>query len=101
MSMLLGPLSETISIVSLRDCALAEEMTDGPETAAVAANAVADLRKSRRFMTNLPMELSGYPQRSCQIRAVPDFEVNALNFIDKIQMMPFSAGGKSLGYCIQ
>jgi hypothetical protein len=51
--MLLGPLSETISSVSLRACALAGEKIAGAVTAAPAAAAV-DFRKSRRFIWKLP-----------------------------------------------
>ena len=51
MSRLLGPPSETISSVSERASALAEEITDGMAgSAAPAANPETDLRKSRRFM---------------------------------------------------
>src|SRR5436190_21658271 len=48
MSILLGPLSETMSSVSCRDCALAEEKMAGAVTAP--ATAAVDFRKSRRFM---------------------------------------------------
>src|SRR5579864_2861050 len=50
MSRLFGPLSETMSSVSWRDCALAGDHTAGAETALAAVNAVIDLRNSRRFM---------------------------------------------------
>src|SRR3954469_19071326 len=53
MSRLFGPFSVTRSRVSLRDCACAER-TAGAETAALAASAEADLRKSRRFIENSP-----------------------------------------------
>ena len=52
--MLLGPLSETISSVSWRDCALAGEKIAGAET--MPATAAVDFRKSRRFMGS-PLEL--------------------------------------------
>ena len=52
--MLFGPLSETISSVSCRDCALAGEKIAGVGKAALAATADADLRKSRRFMVSPP-----------------------------------------------
>ncbi len=51
--MLLGPLSETIKSVSARDCAFADEMTDGAAIP-VAARAVVDFRNSRRFIEKLP-----------------------------------------------
>jgi hypothetical protein len=54
MSRLLGPLSETISRVSWRDCALAGENTAGADTAVLAARADADFRKSRRFIEASP-----------------------------------------------
>src|SRR3954467_8120737 len=54
MSMLLGPLSETISSVSWRDCALAGDQMAGADTAPPAANADADFRKSRRFIKPSP-----------------------------------------------
>src|SRR6266852_6351330 len=60
MSRLLGPLSETISYVSARVCALAGEKTAGAVTAVLAATAVIDLRNSRRFMAtsrNYPWEI--------------------------------------------
>src|SRR5262245_20096258 len=68
MSMLLGPLSETMSNVSCRDCALAGENTAGAAGSTLpAAKAVIDFRNSRRFIGNLP---NGCPeevtQRSCQ-----------------------------------
>ena len=47
--MLFGPLSETISSVSWRDCALAGEKIAGAE-AMLPASAAVDFRKSRRFM---------------------------------------------------
>jgi hypothetical protein len=50
MSMLLGPLSETISKVSWRDCALAGDQMAGAPTMPAPANAVIDLRNSRRFI---------------------------------------------------
>jgi hypothetical protein len=56
--MLLGPLSETISSVSLRACALAGEKIAGAVTAAPATAAV-DFRKSRRFMDSPSWSNSG------------------------------------------
>jgi hypothetical protein len=51
MSMLFGPLSETMSRVSWRACALAGDHTAGAAGSALpAATAVTDLRKSRRFI---------------------------------------------------
>src|SRR6201997_4066636 len=51
MSILLGPLSETMSNVSWRDCALAGDQIAGAAGSTLpAANAVIDLRNSRRFM---------------------------------------------------
>ena len=52
--MLFGPLSETISSVSWRDCAFAEDQIAGAETAPPAATAVTDFRKSRRFIFGSP-----------------------------------------------
>src|ERR1700749_530477 len=54
MSTLLGPLSETISRVSCRDCALAGDQTAGADTMLAPASAVIDLRNSRRFMMVSP-----------------------------------------------
>ena len=54
--MLFGPLSETISSVSWRDCALAGEKIAGAETMLAPATAAVDFRKSRRFMGS-PLEL--------------------------------------------
>ena len=48
--MLFGPLSETISSVSCRACALAGDQIAGAVTAPPAATAPADFKKSRRFM---------------------------------------------------
>ena len=48
--MLFGPLSETISSVSCRACALAGDKIAGAVTAPLAATAPADFKKSRRFM---------------------------------------------------
>ena len=48
--MLFGPLSETISSVSCRACALAGEKIAGAVTAPLATTAPADFKKSRRFM---------------------------------------------------
>src|ERR1700730_1823165 len=54
MSMLLGPLSETMSSVSWRDCALAGDQTAGAAgSTPPAAIAVTLLRNSRRFIGNL------------------------------------------------
>src|SRR5712672_3538484 len=50
MSILFGPLSETMSSVSWRDCALAGENTAGADSAPAPAKAAVDLRKSRRRM---------------------------------------------------
>src|SRR5437868_4171274 len=71
MSILLGPLSETISSVSCRDCALAEEKMAGAVTAP--ATAAVDFRKSRRFMGSPPRARTDsvrgmLPQRSCQFQ---------------------------------
>jgi hypothetical protein len=52
MSILFGPLSETISKVSCRPCALAGEKIAGAATPTAAADAV--LRKSRRFIALSP-----------------------------------------------
>src|SRR5215510_12681905 len=68
MSMLFGPLSETISSVSWRDCALAGEKIAGADRTEPAASAVADLRNSRRFIeaSQLVIQSLGLlPQRSC------------------------------------
>src|ERR1700687_4299608 len=54
MSMLFGPLSETISSVSWRDCALAGDQIAGIGNMLPAATAVTDRRNSRRFIENLP-----------------------------------------------
>src|ERR1700680_2471314 len=68
MSMLLGPLSETMRSVSWRDCALAGAQTAGAAgSTPPAAIAVTLLRNSRRFIGNLHgNEHSGLPQTSCQ-----------------------------------
>src|SRR2546421_5768915 len=68
MSMLLGPLSETMRSVSWRDCALAGDQTAGAAgSTPPAAIAVTLLRNSRRFIGNLHgNEHSGLPQTSCQ-----------------------------------
>src|SRR5713101_4119784 len=51
MSMLLGPLSETMSSVSWRDCALAGDQIAGTAGRTLpAASAVIDCRNSRRFI---------------------------------------------------
>src|SRR5262245_5422725 len=73
MSMLLGPLSETISSVSWRDCALAGDQIAGAETALPAASAVMDLRKSRRCMEELPggASMSGVVLRKCHASREP------------------------------
>src|ERR1700722_12029334 len=70
MSRLFGPLSETISRVSWRDCALAGDHTAGAAGSAVpAAIAVIDLRNSRRFIDSLPLGAAGgVPQGPCQSR---------------------------------
>src|SRR3984893_4683233 len=54
MSMLLGPLSDTMRSVSWRDCALAGDQTAGAAgSTPPAAIAVTRLRNSRRFISNL------------------------------------------------
>jgi hypothetical protein len=50
MSMLLGPLSETISSVYWRASAFAGDQMAGAGSALPAARTVTDFRKSRRFM---------------------------------------------------
>src|SRR5712691_5144269 len=50
MSILFGPLSETMSSVSCRDWALAGDHTAGADTIPPAATAVIDFKNSRRFM---------------------------------------------------
>jgi hypothetical protein len=58
MSRLFGPLSETISSVSERASALAEDQMAGPGIAAPAAAPVTVFKKSRRFMMlSNPVEL--------------------------------------------
>ncbi len=52
--MLLGPLSETMSKVSWRDCALAGDQMAGADTALAPARAAVDFKKSRRFMEGFP-----------------------------------------------
>jgi hypothetical protein len=54
MSRLLGPLSETMSSVSWRDCALADDQIAGAEIVLAAVSAVTDLRNSRRLMKLSP-----------------------------------------------
>src|SRR5215470_15781011 len=69
MSMLLGPLSETISKVSARDCALAGDQTAGAAGSTLpAASAVIDFRNSRRFIETSGNVCGEVPQRSCQNR---------------------------------
>src|SRR5262245_3128440 len=59
MSRLLGPLSDTMSRVSVRDCALAGDHTAGAAgRAPPAASAVTDFRNSRRFIKT---SMSGKP----------------------------------------
>ena len=57
MSRLFGPLSETISSVSLRACAFAGENTAGAATPVPVATAVAeaDFMNSRRFIGDVPV----------------------------------------------
>jgi hypothetical protein len=50
MSILLGPLSETISNVSWRDCALAGDQIAGAGSMPAPASAVIDFKNWRRFM---------------------------------------------------
>src|SRR4051812_46127042 len=69
MSRLFGPFSVTRSKVSLRDCACAEK-TAGAVTAALAASADADLRKSRRFIESSP-DRPGWSMRQSS-SGVPD-----------------------------
>src|SRR5258708_11530194 len=72
MSMLLGPLSETMSSVSCRDCALAEEKMAGVVTAP--ATAAVDFRKSRRFM-GIPSNSNRQRSRNASAKVVPVSEV--------------------------
>src|SRR5580704_7119843 len=66
MSRLFGPLSETMSSVSARDCALAGDHTAGAEKALAAVSAVIDLRNSRRFMEGSRRDvLKPVPQAAC------------------------------------
>src|SRR5262249_60709236 len=70
MSILFGPLSDTMSSVSWRDCALAGDQIAGAAGSALpAASAVTDLRNSRRFICNLPI---GMPHRA-KAKGGPDF----------------------------
>src|SRR6187549_2329676 len=84
MSMLLGPLSETISKVSCRDCALAGEKIAGADTMLAPATAAVDFRKSRRFMklSRCPPAIRGKThQESCQnVMAVvaPGYSIDLL-----------------------
>src|ERR1700730_9226783 len=81
MSILLGPLSETMSNVSWRDCALAGDQIAGAAGSTLpAANAVIDLRNSRRFMAISQSQrcLLPVPQRSCQNRAAGEVAPNPL-----------------------
>src|SRR5215467_1373129 len=73
MSMLLGPLSETMSNVSWRDCALACDQIAGAAGSTLpAANAVIDLRNSRRFMaTSQWQRVSGAQFRKGHARTEP------------------------------
>src|SRR3954467_11347591 len=66
--MLLGPLSETISSVSSRDCALAEEKMAGAVTAP--ATAAVDFRKSRRLMES-PSSSNRQSSRDASAKVVP------------------------------
>src|SRR5882757_5640478 len=72
MSMLLGPLSETMSSVSCRDCTLAEEKMAGVVTAP--ATAAVDFRKSRRFM-GCPSSSNRQRSRDSSAKVVPVSEV--------------------------
>src|SRR5262249_55275990 len=68
MSILLGPLSETMSSVSWRDWAFDGDQTAGAAGSTLpAASAVMDLRNARRCICNLPLcyGLQALPQRSC------------------------------------
>jgi hypothetical protein len=71
MSILLGPLSETISNVSWRDCAFAGDQIAGAETAPPAATAVTDFRKSRRFIFGSPVQADAAGETA---KVVPDAE---------------------------
>src|SRR5271170_1960930 len=70
MSILLGPLSDTMSRVSWRICALAGDHTAGAAGNALpAATAVTDLRKSRRFIAvSRPLKFRVCP---CSAKVVP------------------------------
>src|SRR3954451_2802278 len=72
MSMLLGPLSETISSVSCRDCALADEKMAGAVTAP--ATAAVDFRKSRRFMRS-PSSSNRQRSKDASAKVVPVSEL--------------------------
>src|SRR5260221_14015506 len=74
MSMLLGPLSETMSSVSCRDCALAEEKMAGAVTAP--ATAAVDFRKSRRFM-GCPSSSNRRRSRDASAKVVPVSKVRS------------------------
>src|SRR5215469_6376134 len=100
MSRLLGPLSETISKVSWRDCALAEENTSGAGTAVLAARADTDFRKSRRFMESPECLLLGFPQRPCQISRRCSISINNW-FAARIQNPREPLWGRSFLICIQ
>jgi hypothetical protein len=85
MSMLLGPLSETISSVSCRACALAGDQIAGAVTAPLATTAPADFKKSRRFMEGSRCWKSGISgsesQSSCQPRHARGRRDKSLNCI--------------------
>src|SRR5262249_12095033 len=70
MSRLFGPLSETISSVSWRDCAFAGDHTAGAAGRMLpAASAVIDLRNSRRFIiASARWCTEAVPQAPCQRR---------------------------------
>src|SRR5438132_11144513 len=86
MSMLFGPLSETMSKVSARDCALAGDQTAGAAGRTLpAATADIDFRNSRRFIKTSRRWERGtdiygeVPQRSCQNAVAPEIWTNALS----------------------
>src|SRR5665647_160469 len=101
MSRLLGPFSVTRSSVSLRDCASAEKIA-GAEIAVPAANAVADLKNSRRFIENLPkMHWEVFRKCHARIRRVAgSSEVIEIKQLIKMARKIASAGPAQLN-CIQ
>src|SRR5215471_16983218 len=71
MSTLFGPLSETISSVSCRDCALAGDQMAGADKTPPAASADADFKKSRRLIqTSLTVERPSGGQRKRRANSV-------------------------------